>query len=130
MILRRRTFVAGALLGALVGSAESSKIYAAQDAWPAQPPMSDKRMDMFRGPFPPYGRGTVFERGGYWFLTPEALALFHKDRNSLPELVKEKKVLEISPARKIAFLETFVDFEGRAHVEEIGNGYVLLHDWF
>jgi hypothetical protein len=124
-----KLFVAGALCGALAGTANGSNLNLAKDGWPAQPQTSGNTVRSFKGPFPPYGAGSVFERGGYWFSDLHALEAFHNDRNSLPELINRKEILEISPGRKITLLETFVDFEGRAKVEGVGNGYVLLHDW-
>ncbi len=130
MKANRRTFIAGALCGALVGNAEALKAQAEEGRPPPQPPAGYRVIQSFRdGFFPPFSKGSVLKQGGFFFKTPEAFQLY-SNGYSKAQLMKSGDLSVIAPGTEITLLEGFTEFRGRAHVDGLGDGYIVLNGEF
>ena len=126
----RRSFVAGALCGALVGNAEVCKAQAGEDHPPMQPPAGYRVIQSFRdGFFPPFSKGSILKQGGFFFKTPEAFELY-SNGYSKAQLIKSSDLIVVAPRIEITLLEGFTEFRGRAHVDGLGDGYIVLNGEF
>ena len=127
---KRRSFVAGALCGALVGTVETSKAQAGEDHPPVQPPAGYQVIQSFRDSFlPPFSKGSVLKQGCFFFKTPEAFQLY-SNRHSKTQLMKSGDLTVVNPGTEITLLEGFAEFRGRARVDGLGDGYIVLNGEF
>lgn len=127
MKTNRRVFVAGALLGALAGN---MKAHADDVRSPAQTSGDYKVIQSFRdGIAPPFSKGTVKNGGALLFKTQEALDDYG-DGSSKTQLMEKGELVVVPTGREIILLDSFAEFRGRAHVDGIGDGYVILNGEF
>ncbi|GES47314.1 hypothetical protein RsS62_65660 [Rhizobium dioscoreae] len=126
MKTNRRVFVAGSLLGALAGN---MKAYAGDVRSP--PTSGDyKVIQSFRdGIAPPFSKGTVKKGGALFFKTQKALDDYG-DGSSQTQLMEKGDLVVVPAGREIILLDNFAEFRGRAHVDGIGDGYVILNGEF
>lgn len=129
VILRRRSFVAKALLGALVGTGGIIDMAEAEDEWPTQPLEKLPEQSFRDGFLPPFSKRSILKQGGFFFRTPEALRLF-KSGYSREKLLDTGRLIVIKPGVDVTALEGFVAYSGRAHAEALGDGYVILNGEF
>ncbi|WP_368518306.1 hypothetical protein [Rhizobium sp.] len=127
MKTNRRVFVAGSLLGALAGN---MKAYAGDVRSPAPTSGDYKVIQGFRdGIAPPFSKGTLKKGGALFFKTQEALDDYG-DGSSQTQLMEKGDLVVVPAGREIILLDNFAEFRGRAHVDGIGDGYVILNGEF
>ena len=101
---------------------------AAEEIWPPQPPMPHVYAGSPLGP--PFieagARGVVFSGGACFFKKREALNQFLQDPYGWQKLADKGECLFLPKDHGFIALETMIYMQGRARVDDVGEGYIFF----